>query len=121
MKVTIFQLENPIYSSPSDPFSEVAKAIYHTPTLPAYAIIDSRLDMKNSIHVPAGYIPMRYNIDKDKVITEKSNSMFGASDEGTLTVYHNGICDYKLLFPHVNPRKLKNETISFFRRGGTRI
>jgi len=83
------------------------------PTLPAYAIIDSRLDLENSMHTDAGYVLPHYELLNDCVVTPGRFQDIFQSPSGILTIYHNGIKDYKLLFPHIENDSLRTRLAQF--------
>lgn len=107
MKVTIFHLENPSFEQTGEPIFGESNSTYRVPILPAYAIIGSRLEMENSINLEAGFVPPRYVLLDDSVITPSRPDIIMAPNRGMLTIYHNGIKNYQLLFPHVNEDSLK--------------
>lgn len=107
MKVTTFRIGNPKYEQIGEPVFGSTKAYYKVPTLPAYAIIDSRLDLENSMHTDAGYVLPHYELLNDCVATAGRFQDIFQSPSGILTIYHNGIKDYKLLFPHIENDSLK--------------
>lgn len=106
--VTTFSINNPKYNPVDDSVFDKKEAIYKVPILPACAIIDSRLEMNNSIHVDAGYAPPKYRLLDDGVaVFASSVAAFVGNTSGVLTIYYNGIKDHKLLFPHVEDNSLR--------------
>lgn len=101
MNVTTFRLENPECIPEGNPVFGVHRAVYRIPTLPAYALIDSHLILESNPHIDLGYSPVIYTLKNDVVeVPNKHWNIFGPPT-GLLTIYHNGIKDFELLFPHV--------------------
>ena len=113
MNVTTFRIGTPKYEQIGEPVFGSTKAYYKVPTLPAYAIIDSRLDLENSMHTDAGYVLPYYELLNDCVVTAGRLQDIFQSPSGILTIYHNGIKDYKLLFPHIRNDSLRTRLAQF--------
>jgi len=113
MKVTTFRIKNPKFEALGNPVYGARKAIYDVPTLPAYAIIDSRLEMIDWVHNDIGYSPPRYELLENTVSTPATLTHDFGDSSGILTIYHNGIKDYELLFPHVEMSSLRTRLGQF--------
>ncbi|HCS63745.1 MAG TPA: hypothetical protein DIW64_06425 [Cellvibrio sp.] len=113
MNVTTFRLNNPRSVPDGDPIFGQQKAIYHIPTLPAYALIDSYLTLDANQNIDLRSVPIIYSLDGDVVeVPNKHWNIFGPPT-GLLTIYHNGIKDFELLFPHVSDNSLRARIGSF--------
>lgn len=107
MNVTTFRLENPECVPEGNPIFGAQRAIYRIPTLPAYALIDSHLTLDSNPHVDFGYSSIIYTLDNDVIeVPNKHWNIFGPPS-GLLTIYHNGIKDFELLFPHIMDNSLR--------------
>lgn len=113
MNVTVFRLANPLCVSDGDPIFGAQRAIYTIPTLPAYALIDSSLMLDGNPYLDAINNSVAYSIHGNRVeIPNRHGDLFGPPT-GMLTIYHNGIKDFELLFPHVNDDSLRNRIACF--------
>ena len=113
MMVTTFRIDNPKYFLAGNAPFQRHDAFYKIPILPAYAVIDSQLEMSNSMHIDAGYIPPTYELEEDGVVTQSNDNNYLKNVSGILTIYHNGIKDYELLFPHIEDVSLKKRLGQF--------
>jgi hypothetical protein len=101
MNVSTFRLENPECVSDGDTLFGLQKAIHQIPTLPAYALIDSHLTLDGDPHIEVGSKPVIYTLHEDTIeVPNRHWNIFGPPT-GLLTIYHNGIKDFELLFPHI--------------------
>lgn len=62
--------------------------------------------MDNSRHVDVGYVKPVYQLQGSNVIVASHVYDHIQKPSGTLTVYHAGIRDYRLLFPHIDNLEL---------------
>lgn len=113
MNVTTFRLEKPTYEFVGEPIFGNRRAIYVVPTLPAYALIDSRFDMLNFRDPEIVLPPPIYEIIDDKVLTPATILHDIASNSAILTIYHHGVKDYALLFPHIDNIRLRERLGAF--------
>jgi hypothetical protein len=113
MQVTTFRLENAEYTEPSNPAFNDGDALFHLPILAAYAVHHSKVEMENSIHLDTGYQQPNYVIDNNCVILKNSDHGVFSPSTGVLTLYHAGIKDYSLLFPHINNESLRHRLGQF--------
>lgn len=107
MNVTTFRLENPKHVPVGNPALNEQIAVYRIPTLSAYAIIDSHLSLDSNPYIEIAHPSVDYTLKDDIVeIPNKHGNLFG-SPTGLLIVYHNGIKDFQLLFPHIINESLR--------------
>jgi hypothetical protein len=113
MQVTTFRLENAEYTEPSNPAFNDGDALFHLPILAAYAVHHSKVEMENALHVDFGYQQPKYVIENDTVRLKNIGSGMSSPHRGVLTLYHAGIKDYSLLFPHINNESLRQRLGQF--------
>jgi hypothetical protein len=113
MQVTTFRLNNAEYTEPSNPAFNDGDALFHLPILAAYAVHHSKVEMENALHVDFGYQQPKYVIDNNCVILKNSDHGVFSPSTGVLTLYHAGIKDYSLLFPHINNESLRQRLGQF--------
>jgi hypothetical protein len=113
MQVTTFRLENAEYTEPSNPAFNDGDALFHLPILAAYAVHHSKVEMENALHVDFGYQQPKYVIENDTVRLKNIGSDMFSPHRGLLTLYHAGIKDYSLLFPHINNESLRQRLGQF--------
>ena len=113
MQVTTFRLDNAEYTAPSHPGFDDVDALFHLPILAAYAIHHSKVEIDNAIHIDAGYQQPNYVIENDTVILKNIGHRIFSPHTGVLTLYHAGIKDYSLLFPHINNESLRQRLGQF--------
>lgn len=114
MLVTRFQLENPVLiraSGDEELYNDYL--IFKVPILPAYAITDTRLDIDKSMNTNSNASCPPYELVNDTLITPGIAWDMEYKSSGGLTVYHNGIKDYSLLFPHVESYGLRQRLGNF--------
>lgn len=107
MNVTTFRLENPVCIPDGDPIFGAQRALYKIPTLPAYALIDSHLALDSSPHIDMAHPTVIYTLKNDIVEVHNRHWNIFGPPPGLLTIYHNGIKDFELLFPHVTNNSLR--------------
>lgn len=118
MKVTTLRLENAeittigltAYDAAPYPYAR-----FYLPILEAYAVHHSKIEMDNSYHMDKGYEQPNYEIVNDFVTLKSVGPcMFGSpTPTGMLTLYHAGIKDYSLLFPHIKNESLRRRLGQF--------
>jgi hypothetical protein len=113
MQVTTFRLENAEHTKPSKPAFNDGDALFHLPILAAYAVHHSKVEMENALHVDFGYQQPKYVIENDTVRLKNIGSDMSSPHRGVLTLYHAGIKDYSLLFPHINNESLRRRLGQF--------
>ncbi|MDH5190057.1 MAG: hypothetical protein OEW89_02280 [Gammaproteobacteria bacterium] len=112
MKTTVFKLIDPIFEM-VDENSDLVKEIYIAPTLPAYAILNSEVE-RSCETIDLMYMPARHEVSIDRIIIDGVNSLLPTEvRSATLTVNYSGIRDYKLLFPQVTNKRLKERLGQF--------
>jgi hypothetical protein len=78
-----------------------------------YALIDSKVELENSIGSSTAFIAPHHKIIENSVlVNDKCLNGFGEFS-GVLIVYHNGIKDYKLMFPHIENSSLTSRLGKF--------
>lgn len=113
MNVTTFRLCDPLLEFIDDPIYGKQKVIYQIPTLPAYAITDVQLTLDKIPYQDSSINNYDYELlDNSVEIIAHHMNIFGAPS-GVLTVYHRGIKDYRLLFPHVKTGLLQARLATF--------
>jgi hypothetical protein len=113
MQVTTFRLENAEHTEPSNPAFNDGDALFHLPILAAYAVHHSKVEMENALHVDFGYQQPNYVIENDTVRLKNIGSDMFSPHRGLLTLYHAGIKDYSLLFPHISNESLRQRLGQF--------
>ncbi|WP_444929726.1 hypothetical protein ACJJIF_18340 [Microbulbifer sp. SSSA002] len=102
MQITIFPLQNPDYISDNDPVYQQSDAVFRLPQLPAYAIHHSQITLGHEVMSETAPQQPEYHLTADTlVLSSRCLPMLG-DPNGWLTVYHNGVRDYQLLFPHID-------------------
>jgi hypothetical protein len=119
MQVTTFRLENAEYTAPSAPIFGYGDALFYLPILAAYAIHHSKVEMENAIHSDNGYQQPNYVIENNAVILKNIGHGIFSPSTGVLTIYHAGIKDYSLLFPHINNESLRQRLGQFAQEAGS--
>lgn len=114
MKSTLFELKYP--SDAPDRYEE-SNLILRVPILPAFAIeftefwVPDQLE-KTQKHLVEGE---DYSVDSDKLTWKGFEpAIFIRNPIYRLKVYHHGIRDYKLLFPHIEECELKQRLGDFY-------
>jgi hypothetical protein len=114
MQVTTFRVDNPEYLAVGDPVFQQSEAVFHLPQLPAYAMHHSQLTLDNGLFPEASQSQQpEYRLTANSLILDPSSMPVWGGPRGWLTIYHNGIKDHQLLFPHVENSKLKSRLGQF--------
>ncbi len=101
MKVTVFRVQSPLSTNPNHLLSTVPTLLYTVPILPAYAVQDSKLELDYILSDFNERSP-RHEIRGNQVEAFVGGLGFDSTPRsGFLTVYHSGIKNYSLLFPHI--------------------
>jgi len=113
MQVTTFRLENPDHIAIGEPFFQQSDAVFRLPQLPAYAMHHSQLILDNGLFSETAPQQPEYQLTTDTlVLAAKCKPAWGEAG-GWLTVYHNGIKDHRLLFPHIDNEDLQRRLGQF--------
>ncbi|WP_444915552.1 hypothetical protein [Microbulbifer sp. TRSA007] len=107
MEVTTFRLTAPKYESVGDPQFSQQSAKFHLPLLPAYAVHHSQLTLDTDLSLDGQIFRPQYVLEGNTLILTLHHQFYLGEHTGWLTVYHNGIRDYRLLFPHINNSALQ--------------
>ena len=113
MQVTTFRLQNPEYVPVGEPIFQQSDAVFRLPQLPAYAMHHSQVTLDYDLNSEIGPRQPVYHLSSDTLVLDsRCRPMFG-DPCGWLTVYHNGIKDYRLLFPHIDNEALQRRLGQF--------
>ena len=82
-------------------------------TIAPYALTNTRLNIDHTLHTDINFTCPPYELVNDTMITPGIAWDNGYQSSGTLTVYHNGIKDYTMLFPHIKHKALKRRLARF--------
>lgn len=101
MKTTVFKLDN-VRTEVADELFQVMNGVYRVPSLPAYAILHTQLDLGSS-HLGESLQQPVCTVEGDEVRLLPMPTMMsmGLNVPASLTVSYSGIRDHALLFPHV--------------------
>jgi len=115
VKTTIFKLENPEYADVGEnsKLFGVYGISFDLPTLSAYAICHTNIDLPSFSADNEGSGLPPYRIEGNRVVLEPTRSPVFGKLEGSLFVYHTGIRNYELLFPHVTDDGLRKRLGQF--------
>lgn len=100
MQVTTFRLEDSKSGKDNFPPFQSCDYCFELPQLQAYAVHHFQVELDQT-NPDFGHTPVKYEIKDNSVILDSSCRPIFGSPSGWLTVYHNGIKDYSLLFPHI--------------------
>ena len=113
MQVTTFRLQSPEYVPVGEPIFQQSDAVFRLPQLPAYAMHHSQVTLDYDLNSEIGPRQPVYHLTSDTLVLDsRCSPMFGAPS-GWLTVYHNGIKDHRLLFPHIDNEALQRRLGQF--------
>jgi hypothetical protein len=107
VQVTNFRLQNPEYVPVDDPVFPQSDAVFRLPQLPAYAMHHSQLALDNNFLSEGAPQQPEYRLTTDTLVLASSCVPMLGKVGGWLTVYHNGIKDHRLLFPHIDNEALQ--------------
>ncbi|MBB3060101.1 hypothetical protein [Microbulbifer rhizosphaerae] len=113
MKVATFRLEDPERIPQNDIFDGGSETIFKIPTLPAYAIHHSNIEMDPCIFTASEVTQKISHEIQNCMVTVRGYYDLYSPASGFLTIYHAGIKDYSLLFPHIKSESLRQRLGQF--------